>query len=129
MRFDESVLMMPKTEKPISVSGLSRINPTDLDILYVFWLSENVFKKTELTTDEIYAGYYNIFIKGKHKPIKTQKFIVMRLFVLKGEKNNNGLLETPSKGIYKIRKPVIQEHLYKQYTDMCKKWEKEYKNN
>ena len=54
----------------------------------------------------------------------------MRLFLLKGGKKNDGLIQTDSKGVYMIRKPETetQYEMFKQYQDKCEQWKREYKD-
>ena len=77
------------------------------------------------------TSIYNIFTEKKGRPKKNKKAIIMRLFLLKGGKENNGLIKTDGKGVYMVRKPDelktdLQHELFNQYKAKWQQWEKEY---
>ena len=63
--------------------------------------------KNELTLDEITAAYYNMFTKQTPgAKLKTKKDIALKLFMMRGQKKNNGVIElVPGKrGTYRLKK-------------------------
>ncbi len=77
-------------------------------ILKIFEVAEKELGKNKLTVNEITAAYYNLFSSKKLAPVRDKKAITLKLFLMKGGKKNNGILERVGNGrigIYKIREP------------------------
>jgi len=74
------------------------------EILEIFRVAKEQFQKEELTVDEITIAYYNMFTEPNGAPLRNKKAISMKLFLMKGGTADNGILETISKGVYRIRK-------------------------
>lgn len=74
------------------------------EILEIFRVAKSEFNKEELTVDEITAAYYNMFTEKSGAPIRDKKAISMKLFLMKGGTKDDGILESVSKGVYRIRK-------------------------
>lgn len=132
MKYDENIFQLKTKQRSELGIKNTKIGKVDSDILYIFWLSEEKMHRPSLTTDDIVAAYYNIFTEGKGLPKKNKKAIVMRLFLLKGGKENDGLIKTDGKGVYMVRKPDelktdLQRELFEQYQIKCKQWEKDNK--
>ncbi len=90
-------------QKKLNVKMKSERNMTE-EILEIFRIAEEKYGKTELTVDEITIAYYNMFTEAKGAPIRDKKAISMKLFLMKGGTEDNGILETTSKGVYRLRK-------------------------
>ena len=134
MKYDENIFNLQESKRSELGIKNTKIGKVDSDILYIFWLSEEKLKRQKtLTTDDIVAAYYNIFTEDKGRPKKNKKAIVMRLFLLKGGKENDCLIKTDGKGVYVVRKSDelktdLQRELFRCYQEKCKQWEREYKD-
>lgn len=92
-----------EVQRQLNVKVKLERNMTE-EILEIFRIAEDKYGKTELTVDEITIAYYNMFTEAKGAPVRNKKAISMKLFLMKGGADDNGILETTSKGIYRIRK-------------------------
>lgn len=133
MAFSTDIFKLDADKRSDIGLKITKIGKTDSDILYIFWLSEEKMHRPCLTADEIVAAYYNIFTERMGRPKKNKKAIVMRLFLLKGGKENDGLIKTDGKGIYMVRKSTeletdLQRELFRCYQEKCNQWEREYKD-
>lgn len=90
-------------QKKLNVKVKAERNMTE-EILEIFRVAKDKFNKTELTVDEITIAYYNMFTEPNGAPVRNKKAISMKLFLMKGGTEDNGILETTSKGVYRIRK-------------------------
>lgn len=128
MKIDQNIFNLNEKEWSEVGVKVTKYGKADSEILYIFWLAAYKFGKEKLTADEITAAHYKLITKGKNP--KTKKAIIMRLFLLKGGKKNDGLIQTDSKGVYMIRKPETetQYEMFKQYQDKCEQWKREYKD-
>lgn len=89
-------------QKKLNING-KRSTRIDDEILEIFYQAEKEFGKKQLTIDEITAAYYNLFTLGEGKKEKNKKAITNRLFLMKGGKEDNGVLEALGRGIFRIR--------------------------
>lgn len=71
-------------------------------ILRIFYEAVKMGKK-ELSADEITAAYYNLYCASGKEKIKDKKIITLFLFEMKGGTKDNGVLESVSKGHFKLR--------------------------
>ena len=78
------------------------------DIINIFMTAKMLNEhKNELTLDEITAAYYNMVTKQTPgAKLKTKKDIALKLFMMRGQKKNNGVIElVPGKrGTYRLKK-------------------------
>jgi hypothetical protein len=78
------------------------------DIINIFITAKMLNEhKNELTLDEITAAYYNMVTKQTPgAKLKTKKDIALKLFMMRGQKKNNGVIElVPGKrGTYRLKK-------------------------
>lgn len=96
-----------EVQKKLNVKVKTERNMTE-EILEIFRIAEEKYGKTELTVDEITIAYYNMFTETKGAPVRNKKAISMKLFLMKGGADDNGILETSSKGVYRIRKKTAK---------------------
>ena len=132
MKITKDIFNLTEVQRSDVGIKISKIGKVDSEILCIFWLNEQKLKTEKpLTVDDIVGAYYNIFTEKKGRPKKNKKAIIMRLFLLKGGKENNGLIKTDGKGVYMVRKPDElktdwQHELFNQYKAKWQQWEKEY---
>ena len=78
------------------------------EIIHIFTVAKMMDEhKNELTLDEITAAYYNMVTKQTPGvKLKTKKDIALKLFMMRGQKKNNGVIElVPGKrGTYRLKK-------------------------
>ena len=82
--------------------SLAQVNMDSFDFSTV---DEGTFE-FKLTLDEITAAYYNLITKETPgAKIKTKKDIALKLFMMRGQKKNNGKIELVpgSRGLYRLR--------------------------
>lgn len=104
--FDYISYLVQTVKKSHISSKPKKATMTD-DILNIFVVAQtqNPLKK-ELTLDEITAAYYNLVTKETPgAKIKTKKDIALKLFMMRGQKKNNGKIELVpgSRGLYRLR--------------------------
>ena len=97
----------PEEQKKLHISSKPKKTTMTDDILNIFTVAkiQNPLKN-ELTLDEITAAYYNLITKETPgAKIKTKKDIALKLFMMRGQKKNNGKIELVpgSRGLYRLR--------------------------
>lgn len=75
----------------------------DNEILKIFEIAETETGKTELSVDEITSAYYNLYTAKQLAPLRSKKTITLKLFKMKGGRDNDGVLESTRRGYYRIR--------------------------
>lgn len=90
------------TRKKLKLSSRRKNNMTD-EILQIFEIAEREYNKTSLTIDEITIAYYNMFTVAKGSPQRDKKAITMKLFLMKGETKNDGIIVRNNDGTYSLR--------------------------
>lgn len=107
MNTNENIFIVEDSvaKEKLGLSNTSKKKNMTDEVMQIFYAAQSAGKET-LTLDEITAAYYNLFTKqDKTKKIKTKKEIALKLFNMKGKKDNNGLIELVpgSKGVYRLR--------------------------
>ena len=90
------------TRKRLKIDAKTHKNMTD-EILEIFKKAKYEYGKDILTVDEITIAYYNMFTEPNNLPERDKKAITLKLFYMKGGKNNDGVIELVGKGRYKLR--------------------------